>query len=202
MNDIAHEHTIICRQLFAGHVAGCRPMQRKKHLHRMIIVVIIIFIINEIILMSTPSPWSSLSKSAHFKRWSLHLAIPWWLPWWLPWRLINPDILMMKTSLLFGWQYVFPSPMYPSLQEHLNEPSVFEQDARLWRQSCDPCTHSSRSKNGKENRLFPEKMPGKISFDGREKPQWNSTRERERGREGEGGGWRGRDKRQTRHLFC
>ena len=129
------------------------------------------------------------------------LAIPWWLPWWLPWRLINPDILMMKTSLLFGWQYVFPSPMYPSLQEHLNEPSVFEQDARFWRQSCDPCTHSSRSKNGKENRLFPEKMPGKISCDGTEKTQWNSTRERER--EGGGGGeGRGRDKRHERHLFC
>ena len=37
LNDIAHEHTIICKQLFAGHVVGCRPMKRKKHLHRMII---------------------------------------------------------------------------------------------------------------------------------------------------------------------
>ena len=37
LNDIAHEHTIICRQLFAGHVVGSRPMKRKKHLHRMII---------------------------------------------------------------------------------------------------------------------------------------------------------------------
>ena len=36
LNDIAHEHTIICRQLFAGHVVGSRPMKRKKHLHRMI----------------------------------------------------------------------------------------------------------------------------------------------------------------------
>ena len=27
---IAHEHTIICRQLFAGHVVGSRPMKRKK----------------------------------------------------------------------------------------------------------------------------------------------------------------------------
>ena len=32
----AHEHTIICRQLFAGHVVVSRPMKRKKHLHRMI----------------------------------------------------------------------------------------------------------------------------------------------------------------------
>ena len=35
LNDIAHEHTIICRQLFAGHVVGSRTMKRKKHLHRM-----------------------------------------------------------------------------------------------------------------------------------------------------------------------
>ena len=39
LNDIAHEHTIICRQLFAGHVVGSRPMKRKKHLRRMIISV-------------------------------------------------------------------------------------------------------------------------------------------------------------------
>ena len=31
---IAHEHTIICRQLSAGHVAGFRPMKREKNLHR------------------------------------------------------------------------------------------------------------------------------------------------------------------------
>ena len=37
LDGIAHEHTIICRQLFAGHVVGSRPMKRKKHLHRMII---------------------------------------------------------------------------------------------------------------------------------------------------------------------
>ena len=36
LNDIAHEQTIICRHLFAGHVVGSRPMKRKKHLHRMI----------------------------------------------------------------------------------------------------------------------------------------------------------------------
>ena len=39
LNAIAHEHTIICRQLFAGHVVGSRPMKRKKHLHRMIITL-------------------------------------------------------------------------------------------------------------------------------------------------------------------
>ena len=31
-----HEQTIICRQLFAGHVVGSRPMKRKKILLRMI----------------------------------------------------------------------------------------------------------------------------------------------------------------------
>ena len=38
MDDIAHEQTIICRQLFAGHVVGFRLMKRKKNLHWMIIV--------------------------------------------------------------------------------------------------------------------------------------------------------------------
>ena len=42
LNDIAHEHTIICRQLFAGHVVGFRPMKRKKHLHRMIMLFVFI----------------------------------------------------------------------------------------------------------------------------------------------------------------
>ena len=38
LNDIAHEHdTIICRQLFAGHVVDSRSKKRKKHLHQMII---------------------------------------------------------------------------------------------------------------------------------------------------------------------
>ena len=36
MDGIAHEQTIICRQLFAGHAAGSRPMERKKNLLRMI----------------------------------------------------------------------------------------------------------------------------------------------------------------------
>ena len=40
LNDIAHEHTIICRQLFAGHVVGSQPMKRKKHLYGMIIIFI------------------------------------------------------------------------------------------------------------------------------------------------------------------
>ena len=35
LDGIAHEQTIICRQLFAGHVVGSRPMKRKKKLLRM-----------------------------------------------------------------------------------------------------------------------------------------------------------------------
>jgi len=31
------EQTIICRQLFAGHVVGCQSMEGKKKLHRMVI---------------------------------------------------------------------------------------------------------------------------------------------------------------------
>ena len=37
LDDIVHEKTIICRQLFAGHMVGSRPMKRKKDLQRMII---------------------------------------------------------------------------------------------------------------------------------------------------------------------
>ena len=37
LDGIVHEQTIICRQLFAGHVVGFRPMKRSKHLHQMII---------------------------------------------------------------------------------------------------------------------------------------------------------------------
>ena len=35
----------------------------------------------------------------------------------------------------FNVQFVFPSPMYPWLQEQLNEPNVFTQEARVERQS-------------------------------------------------------------------
>ena len=41
LKDIAHEHTIICRKLFAGHLVGSRPMKRKKHLHGMIILLML-----------------------------------------------------------------------------------------------------------------------------------------------------------------
>ena len=44
LDDIAHEQTFICRQLFAGHVLGCLPMKRKKNLQRMITIIIIIII--------------------------------------------------------------------------------------------------------------------------------------------------------------
>ena len=38
LDGIAHEQTIICRQFFAGHVVGSRPIKRKKNVLRMIIV--------------------------------------------------------------------------------------------------------------------------------------------------------------------
>ena len=40
MDDIAHEQTIICGQLFAGHVVGSRPMKRKKKLQRITCFII------------------------------------------------------------------------------------------------------------------------------------------------------------------
>ena len=33
---ITHEQTIICRQLFAGHVVGSQPMKMGEKIHRMI----------------------------------------------------------------------------------------------------------------------------------------------------------------------
>ena len=38
LDDIAHEQTITCRQLFAGHVVGSPPMKRKNNLLHMIII--------------------------------------------------------------------------------------------------------------------------------------------------------------------
>ena len=35
-NIILREQTIICRQLFAGHVVGFRPMKTKNSVHRII----------------------------------------------------------------------------------------------------------------------------------------------------------------------
>ena len=37
LDDSAHEQTIICRHLFAGHVVSSRPVKRKKNLQQMII---------------------------------------------------------------------------------------------------------------------------------------------------------------------
>ena len=36
LDDITREQTIICRQLFAGHVVCSRPMKRTKNVQRMI----------------------------------------------------------------------------------------------------------------------------------------------------------------------
>ena len=36
LDDIAHEQTITCRQLFAGHVMGSRPGKRSNNFHQMI----------------------------------------------------------------------------------------------------------------------------------------------------------------------
>ena len=41
LDEIAHEQSIICRQLFAGHVVCSWPMKRKKNMNQMIIYVIV-----------------------------------------------------------------------------------------------------------------------------------------------------------------
>ena len=45
LDGIAHEQTIICRQLYVGHVVSSRPMKRKKNLLRIIITIVVIFIV-------------------------------------------------------------------------------------------------------------------------------------------------------------
>ena len=42
LDKIVREQTVICRQLFKGHVVGFRPMKRKKNLPLMITIIIII----------------------------------------------------------------------------------------------------------------------------------------------------------------
>ena len=42
LDKITHEQTIICRQLFAGHMVSSRPVKRKNNLIRMIIIIIVI----------------------------------------------------------------------------------------------------------------------------------------------------------------
>ena len=39
LDDITNEPTIICGQLFAGHVVGSQPIKRKKNLPRTIIII-------------------------------------------------------------------------------------------------------------------------------------------------------------------
>ena len=39
LDDIANEPTIICGQVFAGHVVGSQPIKRKKNLPRTIIII-------------------------------------------------------------------------------------------------------------------------------------------------------------------
>ena len=41
LDGITHEQTTICRQLFAGHVAGSQPMKMGEKNHRMIIKIIV-----------------------------------------------------------------------------------------------------------------------------------------------------------------
>ena len=56
LDGIAHEQTIICRQLFAGHVVGFRPMKRNKNLLRMIITII------HIVVLRLRDSWSNLER--------------------------------------------------------------------------------------------------------------------------------------------
>ena len=45
LDGTTHEQTIICRQLFAGHVVDPRPIERKEKTHRMIIEIVWIILL-------------------------------------------------------------------------------------------------------------------------------------------------------------
>ena len=51
LDGTTHEQTIICRELFAGHVVGSRSMERKKKKHG-----IIIYHVLEVFLENTTAP--------------------------------------------------------------------------------------------------------------------------------------------------
>ena len=40
LDGTTHEQTIICRQLFTGHLVGSRPVKRKEKMHRMMILIL------------------------------------------------------------------------------------------------------------------------------------------------------------------
>ena len=51
-----------CKRLFAGHVVGFRPMEKKKNLHRMTIWNIPIWLLVNIFLAKLALKWTPLSK--------------------------------------------------------------------------------------------------------------------------------------------
>ena len=78
LDGIAHEQTIIFRQLFAGHVMGSRPMKRKKNLLRMVISNIQLKIQLNLSSMAT----LETEESGHFGEVTVSgsLTVPWrWL---------------------------------------------------------------------------------------------------------------------------
>ena len=82
LDSIAHEQTIICTQLFAGHVMGSRPMKRKKNLLRMVVSNIQLKIQLNLSSMAT----LETEESGHFGEVTVSgsLTVPWrWLK--------NPD---------------------------------------------------------------------------------------------------------------
>ena len=78
LDGIAHEQTIICTQLFAGHVMGSRPMKRKKNLLRMVVSNIQLKIQLNLSSMAT----LETEESGHFGEVTVSgsLTVPWrWL---------------------------------------------------------------------------------------------------------------------------
>ena len=69
LDGTTQEQTIVCRQLFAGHVVGSRPMERKTKMHRMIISFAETFLLNDMISFFTGTYLGAPSSPrAHLRR--------------------------------------------------------------------------------------------------------------------------------------
>ena len=54
----------ICRQLFAGHVVACRPMEGNKNLHRMIKLIAVVVVVVVVVVVAGGN---DLSNDTHIR---------------------------------------------------------------------------------------------------------------------------------------
>ena len=117
LDGIAHEQTIICRQLFAAHVVGSRPMKRKKNLLRMIIKYISFTLYQGRLARCAFSfPLSFETQSASKVQWPIGCTWVNRVPLFTNVRRFREESRSLKTikplfPLVYIWEeHIFPSP--------------------------------------------------------------------------------------------